>query len=503
MKRYSDFMNEITQADLYKGLLGYGLFSEKLPPFLSSEDFFSYCIKTNPSFQDKPRAPVYYESMRNTNVPRLIGIPSPMAYQRLCKCLSDYWSELQALFFANTKSERHTVSRIHLRRMSGTQMLFKMNYVNWKIDGSPEPDLLIGSKYIINADISTCFPSIYTHSIPWAIVGKDIAKSRKGNKWKKFWYNQIDHYLQNCKYGETHGLLIGPHANNLLSEIILTAVDSKLSTKWNYIRNIDDYTCFVKTQEEAQLFLIELSDELRKYDLTLNHKKTEIAELPMAMTEQWHRQIGNPSTFFRNGLFDYISARAYFDSAIEIMHQNRNNSAILNYAIKSLPKDKMTNSAEEYCVKTIMHLSMIYPYLLQIIDEYVFVQYKVSVDTIKVFAQEIYDQELKKHNYDGVCFALLFSLKYGFLLDTIKAQDAIVSDSCLFRLLAFLYFKKNAISNERAQLRQFAISLKTNKEDFGRNWLFVYEALPQSDLSEDWKTLKTHKVSFIRKEYQY
>ena len=502
MKRYSDYMNEITQADLYKGLLGYGLFSEKLPPFLSSEDFCSYCIKTNPSFQDKPRAPVYYESMRNTNVPRLIGIPSPMAYQKLCGCISSNWSELQNLFSNNTINEKHTISRIHLRRMFDTPMMFKMNYSNWQIDGTPETELLIGSKYIVHADISTCFPSIYTHSIPWAIVGKDIAKARKGSKWRKEWYNQIDHYSQNCKYGETHGLLIGPHANNLLSEIILTDVDRKLSTKWNYIRNIDDYTCFVKTQEEAQLFLIKLSDELRKYDLTLNHKKTEIAELPMAMTEQWHRQIGNPATFFRNGLFDYISARTYFDSAIEIMHHNNDNSAILNYAIKTLPKDKMTKNAVEYCVKTIMHLCMIYPYLLQIIDKHVFIRYKVSADIIKTFAQSVYDQELKSHNYDGVCFALLFSIKYGFQLDTIKAQDAIDSDSCLFRLLSFLYFKKNAIAKERAQLRQLALNLKSNEEDFGRNWLFVYEVLPQSDLPEDWKTLKSNGISFIRKEYQ-
>ena len=46
-----------------------------------------------------------------------------------------------------------------------------MNYSNWKTDGTPEPDLLIGKKYIVKADISTCFPSIYTHSIPWALVG--------------------------------------------------------------------------------------------------------------------------------------------------------------------------------------------------------------------------------------------------------------------------------------------------------------------------------------------
>ena len=56
-----------------------------------------------------------------------------------------------------------------------------MNYKNWYLDGNPELDLLIQkneiNRYLVKADISTCFPSIYTHSIPWAIVGKQQSKN--------------------------------------------------------------------------------------------------------------------------------------------------------------------------------------------------------------------------------------------------------------------------------------------------------------------------------------
>ena len=38
----------------------------------------------------------------------------------------------------------------------------------------------------------------------------------------------IDKACQAVKNGETHGLLIGPHTSNLLSEIILTVVDKQL-----------------------------------------------------------------------------------------------------------------------------------------------------------------------------------------------------------------------------------------------------------------------------------
>ena len=386
--------------------------------------------------------------------------------------------------------------------MENVKTLFKMNYGNWRTDGTPEPDLLIGSKYVVHADISTCFPSIYTHSIPWALVGKEYAKKHKGNKERPEWYNQIDHYSQNCKYGETHGVLIGPHASNLIGEIILTSVDSQLVEKWKYIRYIDDYTCYVASREDAQLFLVDLSAELRKYDLTLNHKKTEIAELPTAMTEQWIRQIGGHSNPFRNGIMDFIGARAYLDSAIEIMQKNKENSAILNYAIKALPVDRLSRNASDYCVKTILHLCLLYPYLLQIMDEYVFERFHVSKHQIHSFTEKIYQQSLSNKDYDGICYSLYFALKYDFEIVSVTAQDAESSDSCVFRLLAFLYFKKNSINNEKTQLRNFALKLKKDDYELDRNWLFIYEVLPQSDLPGDWKKLKAGGVSFLKENYQ-
>ena len=52
-----------------------------------------------------------------------------------------------------------------------------MNYSNWKVDPKPEEDLLIDKYYMVCADISKCYPSIYTHSI------------KKLDKW---WINEIE-----------------------------------------------------------------------------------------------------------------------------------------------------------------------------------------------------------------------------------------------------------------------------------------------------------------------
>lgn len=499
LKSYADIMNDISPDELYRRLLAYGLFTEKLPPILSSEAFYNYCTTLNTSFADGWRQYIYHESMRNINVPRPLGIPNPMAYQKLCQCLADNWDKLQAHFSNQTSNQDYKISRIHIRKLGKSNALFSMSYSNWKTDGTPEPDLLIGNKYIVKADISTCFPSIYTHAIPWALVGKTYAKEHSRKSDQSEWYNQIDRLVQNCKNGETHGLLIGPHVSNLLSELILTVIDKHLyDAGWRYIRNIDDYTCYVDTYEAGQKFLIALGEELRDFDLSLNFKKTEIEELPVASVEQWVRKINSVSIMQRNGKLDFIGARAYLDSAIELMQSNKMNSAILNYAIKVLAGQELTPNAKDYCVKTIFHLCLIYPYLVPLLENNVFEKFSVSSVEIEKLSQKIFKKGLDEKNYELICYALYFSIKYGFKIIRVDPDDAIASNSCLFKLFAFLYFKKNNNDTAIKKMKSHARSLASNEDDFNRNWLFVYESLPQSDLKGEWKPLKKAGVSFVK-----
>ena len=158
--------------------------------------------------------------------------PNPFKYQRLCVELKNDWDKIRNHFHLLTDGQSFRISRIHIRKEYNDKHIFKMNYKNWRVDGNPESDLLMHekgpSRFIVRADISTCFPSIYTHSIPWALVGKEKAKQTVHDD---TWYNRIDQACSDMRNGETHGLLIGPHTSNLISEIILTVVDKRLYDK--------------------------------------------------------------------------------------------------------------------------------------------------------------------------------------------------------------------------------------------------------------------------------
>lgn len=503
MKSYFDFMNEITDDELYDGLLGYGMFADKLPPVFSSVSFLQYC-KKNPGFKQNEQNYVTFNSMRNINIPRVLGIPTPMQYARLCQVLRDNWHYIKDHFKKYTAGQPYRISRIHIRKIYDNNIqaykpvLFEMNYRNWRNDGNPETDLLISpdysvSKYVVHADISTCFPSIYTHSIPWALVGKGSAKAdRDGRRW----FNKIDKYCQNVKNGETHGLLIGPHSSNLLSEIILVVVDKKLFDKgYHFIRRIDDYDCYVETYEAAQHFLNDLEFELRQFDLPLNYKKTKIDELPLAMTEDWVHRLKAVYLSIANGETRYPEISRYIDEAVRLALET-GNSAVLKYAIKTLSgNENITENGKKLAIKRILHLAVLYPYLNQLLEEYVFSIYPVQKQEVKTFANSLYKDSFRINNYEGICYAIYFSIRYGFELDDINCKQLISTDDCLCKLFAWLYFQKKG-GAELILLYQEALRLSSNS--FDRNWIFCYEVLDASDLKDDWKTMKKSGVSFIK-----
>ena len=491
-------MKEINSEDIYRGFLGYGFFSDRLPPIFTSEPFYKYCQDKKLQLDRRSYDYIYYESMRNINVLRAFGIPNPFAYEYLCHVIKDNWEHIREKLINNTEGNTHKISRLHVRKRYDVRYLFELNYKNWKVDMSPEPDLLLGSHYVVKTDISTCFPSIYTHSLCWALVGKTIAKQNRNDK--KEWYNILDSACQKLRNGETHGLMIGPHASNLLSEIILTAVDKGLCKKYKYIRNIDDYICYVSDMEEAQNFLTDLREYLREYDLSINYRKTQISPLPLATVEDWVRELAGFPLGNVSETLNYKMVQTYLDISIRLMQKNDMNSAILKYAIKVLSGYSISYNAKQYYVKTILHLTIIYPYLISLLESYVFTPFEIESEMIRRFSEKLFEEAKNVKNYEGMCYVLYFSIKYDFCIEAMKEIDEKYQsdcNSCLFRIFSWLYYMKHNIKDKIDMMERLAKELKKDDETFDRNWLFLYEILTVGQLKGLWKPMKEAGVSFI------
>ncbi|MBQ4420943.1 MAG: RNA-directed DNA polymerase [Bacteroidales bacterium] len=510
-RTYISFLNEITEGEIFEGLLGYGLFSDALPPVFTSESFMLYCKKKQDSFSDNGCDYIKYETIRNISIPRIISIPNPFAYSNLCNHIQKYWTKMKNKFQENTYGQKYKISQIHIRKMKNSKALFKINYKNFfdkdnendnKAYSKEDPsiDLMIGMKYKVEADISNCFPSIYSHSIPWALVGKEEAKK---NAKKNTWYNIFDNKVIKLKRNETNGLLIGPHSSNLISELILTAIDKELYGRgYRFVRFIDDYNCFVKTYDEAEKFLLDLSQALKEYELSLNTKKTKISPLPISDNDDWVNTLKEYCFSLykdKNDKKEYItlsSLRTFLNIVVNLAKES-NNASILNYAIKIIAKQKFKKYTIDYYIKRMHHLVLLYPYLIRQLDKYIFDKFHINTEIIKKIGDDLFMSGLNKHSYEICSYVLYWSIKYNYYMDKSYSKDAIASKDCIFLTHAWYKSKLEKNKDNIKQLEDYAKELKDNNL-MDKYWLFIYETLPKENFDTDWKSIKNKGISFLK-----
>ena len=501
---YSRTMDQLSPEAVYEGLIK-GMFAENLPPIFTMDGFYETVTK----WKNRPfvtaKHYVSYDSMRNIGVPRQMGIPEPFAYDQLCRYIKDIWSTLQTYFKQVTAGQTHLISQIHLQKLRDTPLVFKMNYPTRSVEASTvEDQLRRRALFIVKADISTCFPSIYTHALSWAATSKHQAKTNAKNKQLKSWGDQLDLLTRLLRDRETCGLLIGPHASNLLSEIILTRVDEAM---WNhraidhftYTRSIDDYTCYANSHKDAELFLALLKDELAKFHLSLNYKKVSIKEAPEGSHPEWLTELRAALLLLPSGKIGRDAISVCLDTIIGIMKRHKD-GAVFSYAAKVLSEKFLSEPARMHYVQTMLHLAYCYPYLYRYLDTYVFYAFDVETDIIQSFAVDMIKHGLVIRNFEEVAYGFFFAIKYGFSLGNVDVAELEKTCDCISLTLAAQYFRnRNEMQNFR-RLHDHAIELANHDESFDEFWPFVYETLDCRELKSEWAKLKKEQVSFLKNE---
>jgi len=141
-------------------------------------------------------------------------------------------------------------------------------------------------KYIFHTDISSFYPSIYTHSISWAIHTKKTAKTPSNRTKKSLIGVVIDKTIQHMQNGQTNGIPQGSVLMDFIAEIILGYADSELTEKLNtlgiqdyyIIRYRDDYRVFTNSKEDNETIARQVTLTLQDLGLQLNASKTNSSE---------------------------------------------------------------------------------------------------------------------------------------------------------------------------------------------------------------------------------
>ena len=501
---------KLSSEDVLNGLLDYGLFAEKIPPCFMTEGLANFVSTSMGTLLDemddralkkeldkRARDFMRYEALRDSNIPRHMGVPHPEAYAVQALAIAKHWQAIAT----HCNKPKPVFSRIHVRHI-GNGRIFEMNYKGnerFRLE-EDEQKWMSGAQYVVEADIATCFPSIYTHSIPWALDGKAAAK--KSNSITKLPGNLLDKCTQNTRDRQTNGLLIGPHASNIISEIILTQIDADLQAKGHLKvkRHVDDYRFYAGTYEEAEKFIKDLGLALRAYEISLNEKKTKIVPLPSPSEADWVLVL-NRHPLPKDQELKFSEIRSFLDRALTCA-QAIGKSTPLNYAIKVLAKShskknpgdsdetpprKLSLRAKRMYAQEAMNLALAYPYLAPMLDEYVFTPYWHDglKDKIAEFATALVLLGLRKLYPDAIAHALFLALKYDFVFGLSDDQliEIVALDDCIANALLLEYAKVHARKKVKAAVNKRANELKVaDQRDKDKHWLLIYQVWSKTEL---------------------
>lgn len=406
---------------------------------------------------------ITYLSTRFNNVPRPLSVPHPVAYSRLSLCIKENWDDLKVIK-ANPNSffrpKRYPDGR-----------LFIMDY-----EGGPKRAMrglpqAFGKRFVVHADIANCYPSIYTHSIPWAAVGRDEAKTRRDIA---EWFNIFDKRVREANRGETHGIVIGPATSSIVAEFILGRVDEALREDFVHFRFVDDFHAYCASEEEALAFIRRLSDELRLFNLGLNAHKTTIHSLPRTQSPDWVHQLSLWAP--KKDLLEVYDIVNYLDLAVGMASREPDGS-VLKYAVKTVRGRPKSDDALLAQVSYTLNLAFHNPVLVPLLDA-MFEDMR-SRDLALNYGESIFglvDRFARDRCADGLSWALFYAGQLGLEIDGALADEILNCGDCL--TLAQLYAIGD--TDARSKVVNFAQSLiagvagEIDKYELDQYWVLLY-----------------------------
>ena len=311
---------------------------------------------------------------------RLTSIPNPVAQTFLATFVARHWAD----FLRHYRKSRLSASHPRFLRAGGRAACIPT------MQRLHERKILesVGFRYMLRTDVSRFFPTVYTHSVPWALHTKSVSK-RNRNITAKYFGNLIDQALRQCQDEQTMGLPIGPDTSHIIAEAISTAVDllmkSSLKSWPAGFRYVDDYFLFFPTLDEAESALAALSRALKEFELQINFEKTHIGPVSEIADDYWTHQLHSVE-IDKSAKRQRVDIHHFFELAKNIAAKNSDEN-VMTYALKRASSVLIRPSNWEAFEARLCHIALSHPNTLQTISQilttYKFHEYKINLRRIQ------------------------------------------------------------------------------------------------------------------------
>jgi hypothetical protein len=460
---------------IYQALLSKGYFPKELPPAFFSEQFARYATtkqgrstilryKPTDNFTECTKYRLALPGLER----RELKIPHPFSFASLASVTARHLSRLlQKASKGGISRSRPVYSTIRHRaiqpmvkpsNLSRERMLIRAN-----------------GSFLLKADVSQFYPSLYTHAVGWAVD----PKLRKRAHWQNnsLLGKQLDQLLMNVDGRVSQGVPIGNDISFLLCEIVLSSIDASLglSAERAY-RWFDDYEIISGTQDEAEATLKKLSQELGRFRLRLNPRKTHVMRLPQPAEEQWQSALKDQS---RSSLSTAGQIVSYFDTAFRLRDQFPD-SAVLSFALGILfrlrrPSAEIGEVIQSGISQTLLCEPGAAQKAFSLLSFWQLNHFPID----RQLATRTIDRMLSAHQASGltsdIAWALAFCLQHDLPLSSSSAEVLSQFDDDRIAVQA-LHMRSKGLLKKGFTIRNITAALRNADLD-REHWLLAYESV--------------------------
>lgn len=491
--------------ELTARLLTNGFFPDHLtPPFSSTSlpaayrQMLDYLRPLRPTKRKKtgsyPRAKAVRHSVPKRKLSRrFLSIPNPLHHLLVSRTIAKNWRNLSAFCLKSKISLSHPTI--------GSERALDPETPK-RLESRERAVRSIGKKFLLKADLARFYPSIYTHSIPWALHGKSTARLDPS-----LYGNRLDERVRESQDKQTAGIPIGPDTSFLIAEAVATAIDLAVEEHVGTLhgtRYIDDYHLYFSSYAEAESALAALHKAAAALELEVNDLKTAIIATPESLEPDWKselrsRAIDSASSDQQSQLIDLFSRAA----ALADLNPHDN---VLTFVARMIEGFKINSRTWPLCEALLLRSAMAEPKILRVLLDIYDADPQSTPDKGKLaetVAAICLEHGVLQHGNE-VLWALWAARAHDLQINTTVAKVISSVDDDLVALTALHLNSEGRIDGLDTSFWQQFI---TREQLYGDHWLLAYEApikgwlMPRSgrnyvDTDSFFKILRDCSVSF-------
>ncbi|MGM1047014.1 MAG: RNA-directed DNA polymerase [Bacillota bacterium] len=413
---------------------------------------------------------------------RTLSVPNPYHQIKVFETIIDNWTTIKSTINKSKYSLTKPIVHKDLKRAINRQHSF--SEIPQKI-----PVLSSNSRYVLKTDISRYYPTIYTHSIPWACHGKSFAKRNRG---AAHFGNVLDTNVRNTQDQQTIGIPIGPDSSYVISEIIGSVMDQEIHKELgiNGLRYLDDYYFFLNTLSEAEEALTKIHKIAKQFELEINPEKTKIYPLPESLEFNWTSEIRNYE-FHSSVKRQKTDLVTFFSKAFEYSKKHPN-EYVLKYSlvrIKNVLIDKQNwELYESLILNSMIAEPSVIPTVLEIFLAYRNKGYNLNLNKIeKTINNNVGYHSKLGHGYE-VAWSLWLAKSLNIKISRAAAKElSSVEDS--FARITALDMRSIGLISTGLNVSEWNNYL-SHEQLYQENWIFAYEAVKKG-----WLTSRSNYIA--------